>query len=51
MTDQAVICIEAGVDSIEHGLQMTDAQIQGMAQKGIYYVPTLYVYNAPSRES
>jgi imidazolonepropionase-like amidohydrolase len=45
------ICIEAGVDSIEHGLQMTDAQVEGMAQKGIYYVPTLYVYNAPSRES
>jgi imidazolonepropionase-like amidohydrolase len=35
--------IEAGVDSIEHGDYISDADIKTMAQKGIYYVPTIYV--------
>ena len=37
-------CIEAGVDSIEHGLDLDDASITKMVEKGIYLVPTLYVY-------
>ena len=37
-------CIDAGVDSIEHGIDLDDAAIDKMIQKGIYLVPTLYVY-------
>jgi imidazolonepropionase-like amidohydrolase len=35
--------VEAGVDSIEHGNYITDADLKTMAAKGIYYVPTIYV--------
>lgn len=35
--------VEAGVDSVEHGMYITDADMKTMLQKGIYYVPTLYV--------
>jgi imidazolonepropionase-like amidohydrolase len=35
--------VEAGVDTIEHGNYIADADLQTMAAKGIYYVPTLYV--------
>ncbi len=35
--------VEAGVDSIEHGDYISDADLKTMAQKGIYYVPTIYV--------
>ncbi|HJX83518.1 MAG TPA: amidohydrolase family protein [Candidatus Angelobacter sp.] len=35
--------VEAGVDSIEHGNYIADADIKTMVQKGIYYVPTIYV--------
>jgi imidazolonepropionase-like amidohydrolase len=37
-------CLDAGVDSIEHGLVLTDADIAEMIQKNIYLVPTLYPY-------
>jgi imidazolonepropionase-like amidohydrolase len=37
-------CLNAGVDSIEHGVDLDDADIKMMAQKGIYLVPTLYHY-------
>ncbi len=37
-------CLDAGVDSIEHGLDLDDAALAKMLQKGIYLVPTLYVY-------
>ena len=43
-------CIEAGVDSIEHGLDLDDASIQQMIEKGIYYVPTLYAYEYEPEE-
>jgi imidazolonepropionase-like amidohydrolase len=33
----------AGVDSIEHGYYIADEDLRLMAQKGIYYVPTIYV--------
>jgi imidazolonepropionase-like amidohydrolase len=35
-------CINAGVESIEHGVDLTDDNIKVMVQKGIYLVPTLY---------
>ncbi len=35
--------VEAGVDSIEHGDYISDADLQTMVAKGIYYVPTIYV--------
>jgi imidazolonepropionase-like amidohydrolase len=35
--------VEAGVDSIEHGFYIADADLKTMAAKGIYYVPTLLV--------
>jgi imidazolonepropionase-like amidohydrolase len=37
-------CLDAGVDSIEHGLDLDDAALDTMAQKAIYLVPTLYPY-------
>ncbi len=35
--------VEAGVDSIEHGNYIADEDLAVMVQKGIYYVPTIYV--------
>ncbi|HEY7404389.1 MAG TPA: amidohydrolase family protein [Candidatus Angelobacter sp.] len=35
--------VEAGVDSVEHGNYIADADLKTMAQKGIFYVPTIYV--------
>lgn len=35
--------VEAGVDSIEHGMYISDADLQTMVAHGIYYVPTLFV--------
>lgn len=35
--------VEAGVDSIEHGNYIADADLKAMAARGIVYVPTLYV--------
>ena len=35
--------VEAGVDSIEHGNYIADADLKTMVAKGTYYVPTLYV--------
>lgn len=35
--------VEAGVDTIEHGDYISDADMKLMVQKGMYYVPTLYV--------
>jgi imidazolonepropionase-like amidohydrolase len=35
--------VEAGVDSVEHGMYIAPADLKTMVQKGIYYVPTLYV--------
>jgi imidazolonepropionase-like amidohydrolase len=36
--------LDGGCDSIEHGLEMTDAQIAQMAKQGTWYCPTLWVY-------
>lgn len=35
--------VEAGVDSVEHGFYIDDADLKTMVAKGIYYVPTLFV--------
>lgn len=41
--------IEAGPDSIEHGMYLTEETAQEMKKKNIYYVPTLGVFqSAPS---
>jgi imidazolonepropionase-like amidohydrolase len=37
-------CINAGVDSIEHGVDLDGEDIKIMVQKRIYLVPTLYHY-------
>jgi len=36
--------LDGGCDSIEHGLDMTDAQIAQMLKQGTWYCPTLGVY-------
>ena len=36
--------LDGGCDSIEHGLQMTDAQIAQMVKQGTWYCPTLSPY-------
>jgi len=35
--------VEAGIDTIEHGDYISDADLKLMIQKDTYYVPTLYV--------
>lgn len=35
--------VEAGVDSIEHGNYISDADLKTMATRGTYYVPTIFV--------
>ncbi len=36
--------LDGGCDSIEHGLQMSDAQIAQMVKQGTWYCPTISVY-------
>jgi imidazolonepropionase-like amidohydrolase len=36
--------LDGGCDSIEHGLEMTDAQIEQMVRQGTWYCPTIAVY-------
>jgi imidazolonepropionase-like amidohydrolase len=43
-------CINAGVDSIEHGLDLDDEAISVMKAKGTWLVPTLYVYEYDPQE-
>ncbi len=37
-------CLAAGVDTIEHGVELSDDDIRQFKAKGIYLVPTLYHY-------
>jgi imidazolonepropionase-like amidohydrolase len=37
-------CLAAGVDTIEHAVQLSDEDIQQFKAKGIYIIPTLYHY-------
>ncbi len=36
--------LDGGCDSIEHGLEITDAQIEQMAKQGTWYCPTIAAY-------
>ena len=36
--------LDGGCDSIEHGLEMSDSQIEQMARQGTWYCPTISVY-------
>jgi imidazolonepropionase-like amidohydrolase len=36
--------LDGGCDSIEHGLEITDTQIEQMARQGTWYCPTIAVY-------
>ena len=44
-------CIDGGVDSIEHGIGLDDEAVRKMVAKGIYLVPTLYVYSGALEKS
>jgi imidazolonepropionase-like amidohydrolase len=50
-SDGIAAALRAGVDSVEHGDGLTDALIDEMARKGVYWVPTITVgaYVAPGR--
>jgi len=43
-------CLEAGVDSIEHGIDLDDAAVEKMVEKGIYLVATLLPYELEPEE-
>jgi imidazolonepropionase-like amidohydrolase len=50
-SDGIAAALRAGVDTIEHGDGLTDAEIEEMARRGVYWVPTITVgaYVAPGR--
>lgn len=50
-SDGIAAALRAGVDTIEHGDGLTEALMDEMARKGVYWVPTLTVglYVAPGR--
>src|SRR6266852_3909587 len=50
-SDGIAAALRAGVDTIEHGDGLTDALMDEMAKRGIYWVPTITVgmYVAPGR--
>jgi imidazolonepropionase-like amidohydrolase len=50
-SDGIAASLRAGVDTVEHGDGLTDALIDEIARKGIYWVPTITVgaYVAPGR--
>ena len=52
-SDGIAAALRAGVDTIEHGDGLTDALMDEMAKKGVYWVPTITVgvYVAPGRGS
>ena len=37
-------CLNAGVDTLEHGVLLEDSDLKMMVEKGIYLLPTLYHY-------
>jgi imidazolonepropionase-like amidohydrolase len=45
--DGLQFAITAGCDSIEHGYGLTQAQLNEMSKKGLFYDPTLMRYTAP----
>jgi imidazolonepropionase-like amidohydrolase len=50
-SDGIAAALRAGVDTIEHGDGLTDVEINEIAKRGIYWVPTITVgaYVAPGR--
>src|SRR5208282_3672371 len=50
-SDGIAAALRAGVDTIEHGDGFTDAELDEVAKKGVYWVPTITVgaYVAPGR--
>jgi imidazolonepropionase-like amidohydrolase len=50
-SDGIAAALRAGVDTIEHGDGLTDALMEEMVRKGVYWVPTITVgaYVAPGR--
>jgi imidazolonepropionase-like amidohydrolase len=38
-------CVEAGVDTVEHAIELPNATLEKMLAKGIYMVPTIYHYH------
>jgi imidazolonepropionase-like amidohydrolase len=42
--EAAQLALDVGVDSIEHGLYLSEATFRRMAKQGVVYVPTLLVY-------
>jgi len=50
-SDGIAAALRAGVDTIEHGVGITDALAEEMARKGVYWVPTTTVllYVGPGR--
>ncbi|HXJ14860.1 MAG TPA: amidohydrolase family protein [Candidatus Limnocylindrales bacterium] len=50
-SDGIAAALKAGVDSIEHGDGLTEPQMEEMARRGIFWVPTIMVgaYVAPGR--
>jgi imidazolonepropionase-like amidohydrolase len=50
-SDGIAAALRAGVDTIEHGDGLTDAEIDELAKKGVFWVPTITVgaYVAPGR--
>jgi imidazolonepropionase-like amidohydrolase len=50
-SDGIAAALRAGVDTIEHGNGLTDALMDEMVKKGVYWVPTIMVvaYVAPGR--
>jgi len=50
------LAVEAGVDSIEHGMYIAPEDMDAMAAKGIWYVPSLYlltkaVFDSPEQQA
>jgi imidazolonepropionase-like amidohydrolase len=50
-SDGIAAALRAGVDSIEHGDGLTEPEMEEMARRGVYWVPTIMVgaYVAPGR--
>jgi imidazolonepropionase-like amidohydrolase len=50
-SDGIAAALRAGVDTIEHGVGLTDPEMDEMAKRGVYWVPTVTVvaYVAPGR--
>ena len=50
-SDGIAAALRAGVDTIEHGVGLTEAEMDEMVQRGVYWVPTITVvaYVAPGR--